>query len=133
MPYQNFLKKKFFTKQRKDKFVLYLSSNLRKEYELVAINKLINSKDHSGKKIIFLLHSRENISKWSFLLQKYENIKIFKDKNYYLSKDFKFVFGVSTVGLINYKFIGCDVLYFNILKKDKIYDVFKKYNLKLFK
>ena len=133
MPYQRFLKKNFFIKQRKDSFILYLSSNLKKEHELNAIKKLINSKVHLEKKIIFLLHPRENSKKWSFLVKKYENITIFKNKNYYLSKNYKYVFGLSTVALLNYKFIGCDVFYFDILKKEKIYDVFKKYNLKLFR
>tara|TARA_B100000767_G_C19743433_1_gene527318 strand:+ start:206 stop:1033 length:828 start_codon:yes stop_codon:yes gene_type:complete len=133
MPYQNYLKKNFFNKYRKDSYILYLSSNLKKEYELQGIEKMINAKGQSGKKIIFLLHPREKINKWNFLLKKYKNIKIYKNKNYYSSKFFKYVFGVSTIGLINYKFIGCEVFYFNVLKKHYIYNLFKKYNLKLLK
>ena len=132
MLYQKLLKKKFFYKKRKDRFSLYLSSNLQKKIESRALDKLFKSKFSLNKQVIFLVHPREEIKKWSFLLKKYKKIKVFKNKNYFFSKNFKYVFGVSTAGLINYKFIGCDVFYFNILKKDKIYNVFRKYNLKLF-
>tara|TARA_B100000989_G_scaffold222150_1_gene169798 strand:- start:7395 stop:8222 length:828 start_codon:yes stop_codon:yes gene_type:complete len=133
MSYQKYLKKKFFKKNRKDRFLLYLSSNLQKKIELRAFDKLIKSKFVLNRQIIFLVHPREKIEKWSFLLKKKIKIKIFKNKNYFFSKNFKYVFGVSTNGLINYKFIGCDVFYFDILQKDKIYEVFRKYKIKLFK
>ena len=73
MIYQKFLKKKFFYKNRKDQFSLYLSSNLKKEIELRALDKLINSKFFLGKKIIFLVHPREEKKKWNFLLKKYKS------------------------------------------------------------
>jgi len=131
MPYQRYLKKKYYNYKRKNNFIIYVSSNLNIKEELKGINKLLNSKFYiPNKKIYFLLHPRENIKKWRQLNRDFKNIKLIKKQKYYSSNNYKYVFGITTAALINYKFIGCETYFFNVLKNDKIYDVFNTYGIK---
>ena len=109
MPYQRYLKKKYYNYKRKNNFIIYVSSNLNIKEELKGINKLLNSKFYiPNKKIYFLLHPRENIKKWRQLNRDFKNIKLIKKQKYYSSNNYKYVFGITTAALINYKFIGGD-------------------------
>ena len=67
--------------------------------------------------------------KWRKQFKNYINSS--PKKNLYSSKNIKYVFGISTMALINFKFAGFDVRYFNQnFKKNELTEMFKKYNIK---
>jgi len=127
------LKKKFFSKNRKDKKFLYLTSDIGIKNEFLNIKKLLSfSKSfETKKKIIIAVHPRENLRDWKFYFRKENLIFITQNKNYYDSRDIKRVFGVSTMALINYKFCGFKTFFFErkISKRDSFDILLNNYNI----
>ena len=130
MPYQNYLKKKYSKIIRKNKCVIYLSSFLGVNVEKKYISKLINA--NYKKSIYICLHPRDNLSEWKKKYTNQKNIKIFFNRNFYANKNISAVYGVSTMGLINYKFAGFKVYYFQNkkLSRDPFVKLLKIYKIK---
>jgi hypothetical protein len=131
MPFQAMLKKKYFNINRDDKIILYLSSDLGLKIEKRNILSLFNSLNFN-KYIYISVHPRERVSEWIKCFKYYRKIKIFQNKEFYKNKNIKNVYGISTMGLVNYKFAGCNVFYFaNInLYSDPFKNMFLKYKIK---
>lgn len=130
MPYQNFLYKKYGNLKRLNKNILYISSYLGIKKELKNITFLLD-RLNSNEKLYICIHPREVITQWKNFFKKDNRIKIFKKKIFYGSKSIKYVFGISTMGLINFKFAGFNVRYFknNFVNKDLFLKLYKKYNI----
>ena len=118
MPYQRMLRKIFFKKIRENKKILYLSSDIGIQNELKNIKYIINfSKSLKiQKKIIISIHPRENLREWKLYFQHEKLVSVSQNKNYYNAKDIRNVYGVSTMGLINYKFCGFKTFFFKNIR-----------------
>jgi hypothetical protein len=115
MPFQIMLKKKYFSLKRDNNISLYLSSDLGPEIEKKNILFIYNSLN-INKFIYISVHPREKINKWIECFKYFKKIKIFQNKDFYKNKNIKNVYGISTMGLINYKFSGFKVFYFDNIK-----------------
>lgn len=111
MPYQNDLKKKYSNLLRSDEITLYLSNDYGIKEENLHIKKL--TKDKNIKKVYIIIHPREEKNLWLKKFKMEKKVKIFKNINFYSHKKIKKVYGISTMALINYKFAGFEVFYFN--------------------
>ncbi len=129
MCFQRLLKKKYGMINRNNNTYLYVTSNLGIKFEKKYVMNILNLSKSYSKKFIILVHPRENILKWRKQFKNYINSS--PKKNLYSSKNIKYVFGISTMALINFKFAGFDVRYFNQnFKKNELTEMFKKYNIK---
>jgi len=133
MPFQNYLKKKYSNIKRKNKSILYLSSFLGIKIEKKYINYLIKTFKHISK-IYISIHPRDKKYNWINYFRKNKKIKIFNKREFYSNKNVSKVYGVSTMGLINYKFAGFDVYYFKNAKlsRSPFIKFIKKYKIKKF-
>jgi|688.fasta_scaffold211616_2 hypothetical protein len=131
MPFQHMLKKKYSNIIRYEKIVLYLSSDLGLEIENKNILFLYNSLK-INKFIYISVHPREKIDKWIKYFENFKKIKIFQNKEFYNNNNIKNVYGVSTMGLINYKFAGFKVFYFDTIQsaQDPFKSMLIKYKIK---
>jgi hypothetical protein len=128
MPYQKYLKKKYGSIIRSNKYYLYVTSNLGISLEKVFINNLYNSCKSLGKKLKVLVHPRENLEKWK--KEFYDsNINFYKNKNFYKNEKINNVFGISTMALVNFKFAGFNSFYFN-KKKNELEQLLLRYKVK---
>ncbi len=129
MCFQRLLKKKYGMINRNNNTYLYVTSNLGIKFEEKYARKILNLSKSFSKKFIILVHPRENILNWKKVFKNY--IKASSKKNLYSSKNIKNVFGISTMALINFKFAGFNVMYFNQkIKKNELIETYKKYNIK---
>ena len=134
MPYQNYLLKKYGEIIRTNTNYLYLTSFLGLNKEKQNINYLLkkfNFKNDKNK-LYICIHPRENLDKWKTHFENNHKIKVFQNKNFFSFKSIKNVYGISTMGLVNFKFAGFCVKYFkkNISKDDLILKLYKRYNIK---
>lgn len=130
MPYQKYLKEKYYKKYRKNKIIIYLTNDIGIKYEKkYALNLLKKYKD---KKVYICVHPREKLIVWKKVFNKFKNLNFFQNKHFYNNLNVKNIFGISTLGLINYKFVGCNVNYFrhDVMKNNPIKEFFKKYKIK---
>ena len=129
MCFQRLLKKQYGMIKRSNNIYLYVTSNLGIKFEEKYARDVLNLSKSFRKKFIILVHPRENILNWKKVFKNYINFS--SKKNLYSSINIKNVFGISTMALINFKFAGFDVRYFNQnFKKNELTEMFKKYNIK---
>lgn len=133
MPYQNYLKKNYSKIKKKNIFILYVSSFLGLKIEKKNIIKLLVL--NKSKNILIKIHPRDNYLRWKKEFINFTNIKIYKYKEFYNEKRIKHVFGVSTMALLNYKFAGFNVRFFNDqkVKKSPFFKLLKEYKIREFK
>tara|TARA_B110000977_G_scaffold39088_1_gene52422 strand:- start:1419 stop:2261 length:843 start_codon:yes stop_codon:yes gene_type:complete len=132
MPYQNFLKKKFSKLVRKDINLLYLSSNkgIRIEEKII---KMVCTNFTRHNKIFIKIHPRENINDWKKKIFKDQRIKLIKNIDFYNDLNIRKVFGIDTMGIVNYKFAGFEAKYLKSKYSNKSFlEFFKKYNIKCY-
>ena len=130
MPFQRYLKKKYYNNLRKNKIIVYLTNDIGIKNEKKNVLKLV--KKNKGKKISVVVHPREKLSTWKNNFLEFKNINFFKNRDFYDNPNNMEVYGISTMGLINYRFVGCNVYYFQhkILNNNPIIKFFKKYKVK---
>ena len=130
MPFQKYLKKKYHNSSRKNKIIVYLTNDIGIKNETKFILKLM--KKNIEKKIFVGVHPREKLSSWKNKFLKSKNLTFFKNKDFYNNPNISEVYGISTMGLINYKFVGCDVYFFQhkVMVNNPINKFFKKYKIK---
>ena len=133
MPFQNYLKKKYSKVKKQDHNILYVSSFLGLKTEKKNIIRLLNIE--KSKKIYIKIHPRDDFIKWKKEFESFKKIVVYKNKEFYNEVKIKKVFGVSTMALINYKFAGFEVSFFNNnrLKKSSFLKFLRKYKIKEYK
>ncbi len=131
--YPKLLKKKFGNIKKKNRFFLYLTSNLGFKIELKFIMMLLKLCKIFNKKLIILIHPRESLTVWKEKM-KDSMVKIYQKNVFYFNKNIKYVFGMQTMGLINYKYAGFHVNYFDSRFSDKnLTKIFSETQIKLLK
>ncbi len=130
MPYQKYLKEKYYKKFRNNKIIVYLTNDIGVKYEKKYVLSLL--KKYKDKKVYVCVHPREKLNEWKKLFYQFKNLNFFQNKHFYNNLNVKNIFGISTLGLINYKFVGCNVNYFHheVMKNNPIKKFFKKYKIK---
>ena len=132
MPFQSLLKKKFSKFSRKDINLLYLSSNKGVNIEKKVINSICKNFNQQ-QKVFVKIHPRENIKNWKKKLFSDQRVKVVKNKDFYHDRSIRKVFGIDTMGIMNYKFAGFDVKYIRSKYINKSFlEFFKTYNIKCF-
>lgn len=129
MCFQRLLKKKYGMIKRNNNTYLYVTSNLGIKFEKKYVQNILDLSQRFSKKFIILVHPRENLLNWKKIFKK--NINTLSKNKLYSSKNIKNVFGISTMALINFKFAGFNVRYFQQkFKKNELIEMYKKYNIK---
>lgn len=129
MCFQRLLKKKYGMIKRNNNTYLYVTSNLGIKFEKKYVQNILDLSQRFSKKFIILVHPRENLLNWQKIFKK--NINTLSKNKLYSSKNIKNVFGISTMALINFKFAGFNVRYFQQkFKKNELIEMYKKYNIK---
>ncbi len=130
MPYQTYLKRKYYKLKRNNNNLLYLTSDFGVNFEKKIVSKLYKTFKFN---LFFIgIHPRESLKLWKKNFNNLKNIKVTLNKSFFNNKNISNVYGISTSALVDYKFAGFDVSYINtkILKKNPIIKIFKFYKIK---